>query len=289
MHDWTPSKLPLSFNVDIFLFFLAEEGWIGPDMLIIGGMHVFGLAICASARGRSSGVASAWSGIRAGQGQCAFHAQANLPRLKLFDTFPKYKPILQPNMIKKETLKELDNKELVPKLTRSAFDRKKSRLDHFLYCLRKRDQLKSDKTSTVSKVLHSEPCPSTFPPGIANYEQMRRPLVPEKALTPDEYEYPYRYYEVSLKRSHARMDKIYKDKLKFLGLTERNHVTWWLVHPFSAQRILEVRHLIDLRLTNEIPIENDQYEPGFEYISNALEDRYSALRAKRLNAVSNVH
>lgn len=103
-----------------------------------------------------------------------------------------------------------------------------------------------------------------------------RPLFPPETLSPSEYEYPYRYYEITLIRSRSRMDMVYKKKLDFLGLTKRNHVTWWLVHPFSASKILEVRHLIGLRLTNHIPKEILWHTPGYALKTNILNDRYSS-------------
>ncbi|KAJ3287159.1 hypothetical protein HK104_008731 [Borealophlyctis nickersoniae] len=95
--------------------------------------------------------------------------------------------------------------------------------------------------------------PTTFGPE-GNLRQ--RPRIPAEPLPESErgkYGYPYRYYEVHLKKGLIGLPWQTRKKVKEIGFRHRNDVIWRRVNPISAGHILRIRDLVSVRLVNEIP------------------------------------
>ncbi|KAJ3065537.1 hypothetical protein HDU98_011117 [Podochytrium sp. JEL0797] len=65
--------------------------------------------------------------------------------------------------------------------------------------------------------------------------------------------YPYKYYQVTLRRGLYGIDKDVKKCVDALGLKGRHEVVWRPVGPHVAGLILKVRELVTVELVNEVP------------------------------------
>ncbi|KAJ3152505.1 hypothetical protein HDU89_001192 [Geranomyces variabilis] len=117
------------------------------------------------------------------------------------------------------------------------------------------------------------PLPTTFPSGITSREEFLaagRPQLPEEKLAiTAENPFPYKYYEISLRRSLNGLPATTKKHASALGLTARHQVVWRLVSPRAAGQILTLRELVAVRLVNEIP-QKPVLPTGFAKVGNAV-------------------
>ncbi|OAJ43022.1 ribosomal protein L30p/L7e [Batrachochytrium dendrobatidis JEL423] len=90
------------------------------------------------------------------------------------------------------------------------------------------------------------PLPTTFAPGETAKSIRTRPTRPERKLTQEEYPFPYRYFEITLRRGVIGLPKTTRDIVKCLGLHTRYQVVWRLVGPRSAGQILKVKELVNM-------------------------------------------
>ncbi|KAH6601663.1 hypothetical protein BASA61_001867 [Batrachochytrium salamandrivorans] len=97
------------------------------------------------------------------------------------------------------------------------------------------------------------PLPTTFSPGQTAESIRCRPTRPDTRLSQAEYPYPYRYFEITLRRGVFGLPKKTKEVIQCLGLHSRHQVVWRLVGPRSTGQILKVKELVNVRLTNTIP------------------------------------
>eukprot|EP00842_Homolaphlyctis_polyrhiza_P005264 jgi/Hompol1/5739/HPOL_004661-RA len=118
---------------------------------------------------------------------------------------------------------------------------------------RLRNQPKAPKRF-ISDVERARPLPTTFAPGETEAMYRTRPDRPSTKLDPSEYHgYPYRFYEVTLRRGLFGLPRTQRKIVESFGLTQRHQVVWRHVGPRSAGQILKIKELVHVRLTNEIP------------------------------------
>lgn len=113
------------------------------------------------------------------------------------------------------------------------------------------------------------PLPTTYPPGITSPADFVRPRIPSTKLTPAEAPFPYRYYEISLRRSLNGLPAQTKEYAHALGLFKRHQVVWRKVGPRSAGQILRLRELVAVRLVNDIP-EKVEMPAGYAKVGSAI-------------------
>ncbi|KAJ3183494.1 hypothetical protein HDU87_006813 [Geranomyces variabilis] len=128
----------------------------------------------------------------------------------------------------------------------------------------------------ITDVETALPLPTTFPAGITSRAEFlassggRRPQIPEQKLAITvENPFPYKYYEISLRRSLNGLPATTKKHASALGLTARHQVVWRLVSPRAAGQILTLRELVAVRLVNEIP-QKPVLPTGFAKVGNAV-------------------
>ncbi|KAJ3273033.1 39S ribosomal protein L33, mitochondrial [Terramyces sp. JEL0728] len=95
------------------------------------------------------------------------------------------------------------------------------------------------------------PLPTTFAKGesFANFKNKELKCEPLS----EGYHYPYRYYEVTLRRGVIGLPEATRKIVSALGFQKRHQVVWRLVSPKSAGQILKIKELVHVRLVNEIP------------------------------------
>ncbi|KAJ3157550.1 hypothetical protein HDU86_003202 [Geranomyces michiganensis] len=114
------------------------------------------------------------------------------------------------------------------------------------------------------------PLPTTFPAGVSSRADLARPQIPaEKLPVTESNPFPYKYYEISLRRSLNGLSATTKKHASALGLTSRHQVVWRLVSPRAAGQILTLRELVAVRLVNEIP-PKPVLPTGFAKVGNAV-------------------
>ncbi|TPX57352.1 hypothetical protein SpCBS45565_g08228 [Spizellomyces sp. 'palustris'] len=113
------------------------------------------------------------------------------------------------------------------------------------------------------------PLPTTFPAGEISGSYLIRPRIPGSKLDATENPYPYKYYEISLRRSLNGLPETTKEYARGLGLVKRHQVVWRKVGPRSAGQILRIRELVAVRLVNEIP-EKLPLPTGYAKVGNVV-------------------
>ncbi|KAJ3326949.1 39S ribosomal protein L33, mitochondrial [Blyttiomyces sp. JEL0837] len=108
------------------------------------------------------------------------------------------------------------------------------------------------------------PLPTTFADpnmNIEKYKKLHRSrlrdithsVLPEPLPVSDKNPYPYKYYQITLRRSLFGIPKQTRRVVEVLGLKDRHEVVWQPVNPKIAGNILKVKELVDVKLVNEIP------------------------------------
>lgn len=121
---------------------------------------------------------------------------------------------------------------------------------------------------SLTEVQTARPLPITFKEGETAKTFKTKPLVCEP-LPKGEYHFPYRYYEICLRRGLIGIPKDIKHIVQSIGLTKRHQVVWRLVSPKSAGQILKIKELVTVRLVNELPL--PQKNPsGFKVLSSKV-------------------
>jgi ribosomal protein L30/L7E len=120
----------------------------------------------------------------------------------------------------------------------------------------------------MTDVETARPLPQTFQEGETIKDYKTKPLVAER-LPEGEYHYPYRYYEITLRRGVLGLPARTRHIVQSLGLLKRHQVVWRLVSPRSAGQILKIKELVSVRLVNEIPAKQP-WPTGFKKIGNLL-------------------
>jgi ribosomal protein L30/L7E len=120
----------------------------------------------------------------------------------------------------------------------------------------------------ITDVETARPLPLTFKEGESIRDYKTKPLVAEK-LPAGEYHYPYRFYEITLRRGVLGLPARTRHIVQSLGLLKRHQVVWRLVSPRSAGQILKIKELVSVRLVNEIPVKQP-WPTGFKKIGNLL-------------------
>ena len=120
----------------------------------------------------------------------------------------------------------------------------------------------------LSEVETGRPLPTTFPPNKTFQDYKQKPLICDP-LPSGEYHYPYKYYEICLRRGILGLPKKTREIVNALGLHTRHQVVWRLVSPRSAGQILKIKELVHVRLVNEIP-EKPIYPRGFTKIGSFI-------------------
>ena len=123
----------------------------------------------------------------------------------------------------------------------------------------------------LTQVETARPLPDTFPATKSFKDYKQKPLMCEP-LPEGEYHYPYRYYEICLRRGLIGLPKKTREIVNALGLHTRHQVVWRLVSPRSAGQILRVKELVHVRLVNEIP-EKPKYPKGFTKVASFVENK----------------
>jgi ribosomal protein L30/L7E len=118
----------------------------------------------------------------------------------------------------------------------------------------------------LTDVETARPLPTTFAPGQTLKDFKTKPLIPD---TKASYHYPYRYYEITLRRGLIGIPKKIKHIVQSIGLHQRHQVVWRLVSPRSAGQILKIKELVHVRLVNEIPIKEKQ-PTGYSFSTSLL-------------------
>jgi large subunit ribosomal protein L30 len=119
---------------------------------------------------------------------------------------------------------------------------------------------------SLTEIETARALPITFQEGETIKDYKTKPLICEK-LKAGEYHFPYRYYEICLRRGLVGLPQKTKHIVQSLGLTKRHQVVWRLVSPKSAGQILKIKELVTIRLVNEIP-ERKPPPTGFKLISS---------------------
>ncbi|KAJ3038876.1 39S ribosomal protein L33, mitochondrial, partial [Rhizophlyctis rosea] len=90
-----------------------------------------------------------------------------------------------------------------------------------------------------------------------------RPLVPPtKIESTPENPFPYKYYEIALRRGLIGLPEKTRKYVEMAGLRKRYMVVWKPVTPENAGLILRIKELVTVRLVNEIP-EKPERPKGF--------------------------
>ncbi|KAL2913354.1 39S ribosomal protein L33, mitochondrial [Polyrhizophydium stewartii] len=105
----------------------------------------------------------------------------------------------------------------------------------------------------LSDVETSRPLPTTFAKGESEKDFKTRPSRIGEPLPKDSHMYPYRFYEITMRRGLFGIPRATRKVMASLGLTKRHQVVWCRVDPRSAGKILKVKELVHVRLTNTIP------------------------------------
>ncbi|KAJ3325558.1 hypothetical protein HDV06_003328 [Boothiomyces sp. JEL0866] len=111
------------------------------------------------------------------------------------------------------------------------------------------------------------PLPTTFAEGESFADFKNKPLKCEP-LT-DGYHYPYRYYEITLRRGVIGLPEATRKIVSALGFQKRHQVVWRLVSPKSAGQILKIKELVHVRLVNEIPVKISP-PSGYKKVSSLI-------------------
>jgi ribosomal protein L30/L7E len=121
----------------------------------------------------------------------------------------------------------------------------------------------------LTDVETGRPLPNTFKFGESEKDYKTKPLICEP-LPKGEYHYPYRYYEICLRRGVLGLPKSTRHIVQSLGLHKRHQVVWRLVSPRSAGQILKIKELVHVRLVNEIP-PKPEYPKGYQVVGSFLD------------------
>ncbi|TPX59821.1 hypothetical protein PhCBS80983_g02231 [Powellomyces hirtus] len=114
------------------------------------------------------------------------------------------------------------------------------------------------------------PLPTTFPAGVTSRADLVRPQIPSTPLPITATNpFPYKYYEISLRRSLNGLPATVKKVASAIGLTGRHQVVWRPVSARHAGQILKLRELVAVRLVNEIPSKVES-PLGFAKVGNAV-------------------
>ncbi|KAJ3088190.1 39S ribosomal protein L33, mitochondrial [Quaeritorhiza haematococci] len=115
------------------------------------------------------------------------------------------------------------------------------------------------------------PLPTTFPPGmdIYSFRRSHQARIPSTPLTTDPNYYPYRYYEITLRKGVVGLSKDTKELCLGLGLRKRNQTVYHLVSETIAGKILKIKELVAVRLVNEIP-KKVEIPAGYKKVGNAI-------------------
>jgi large subunit ribosomal protein L30 len=120
----------------------------------------------------------------------------------------------------------------------------------------------------ITDVETARPLPCTFKEGESKRDYNTKPLKVE-ALAHGEYHYPYRYYEIALRRGIIGLPARTKHIVQSLGLQKRHQVVWRMVSPRSAGQILKIKELVTVRLVNEVPTK-EAWPTGFTRVGNIM-------------------
>lgn len=120
----------------------------------------------------------------------------------------------------------------------------------------------------LTDVETARPLPTTFSKGETMLDFKTKPLIPEP-LPKGDYHYPFRYYEITLRRGVTGLPARTRHIVQSIGLLKRHQVVWRLVSPRSAGQLLKIKELVHVRLVNEIP-KKEPYPTGYKKVSNLL-------------------
>lgn len=123
---------------------------------------------------------------------------------------------------------------------------------------------------SIGDVETALPLPTTFKEGETFKTFQTRPSKVGEPLPLSESQYPYKYYEITLRRGVIGLPKATRNVVASLGLTKRHQVVWKAVGPTTAGEILRVKELVTVRLVNEIPAV-PQRPSGYTKVGNLLD------------------
>ncbi|KAJ3285104.1 hypothetical protein HDU79_007595 [Rhizoclosmatium sp. JEL0117] len=121
---------------------------------------------------------------------------------------------------------------------------------------------KSKVTHSLASTQAAVPLPTTFAhpsltpasfKALFNLSPTGKPAVEATPLPPAENKYPFRFYQITLRRGLYGIEKDVKKCVDALGLHGRHQVVWRAVNPHNAGLILKVRELVTVELVNEVP------------------------------------
>ncbi|KAJ3029326.1 UNVERIFIED_CONTAM: hypothetical protein HDU68_012481 [Siphonaria sp. JEL0065] len=130
-------------------------------------------------------------------------------------------------------------------------------------------QQSTNKSNKINKVKHhltttqtAIPLPTTFAHPDMTTAAFRslfklsptgKPIADATPLKKGESAFPYRFYQITLRRGLYGIEKDTKKCVNALGLHGRHEVVWRPVNANNAGLILKIRELVTVELVNEIP------------------------------------
>lgn len=113
--------------------------------------------------------------------------------------------------------------------------------------------------------IEQKPVPTVLPAGMT-LEQFKTITRPPPIT---DYHFPYRYYQITLRRGLIGITSDLKHVVQSLGLHRRHQVVWRMVSPRSAGQILRIKELVHVRLVNELPTKEPR-PTGFSVLGPAF-------------------
>lgn len=162
---------------------------------------------------------------------------------------PIYKRIVEPNMVKQAALNvpSLTWKDVMSSIelrTHSAEFTPKTYASAFDYIHREQDPIRYTPRLVF---------PTTFAEGVTIESYKKSLLVQEAPLIINETNFPYTYYQLTLKRGLIGLGAKLKSVAVLLGLRVLGQVVYIRVSRKSARNILLIKELVELKLVNSIP------------------------------------